>query len=325
MSNIREISISDIRGFKIGSAENSDAGTGVTVIISEAGAVAGVDVRGGGPATRETDLLKPENMVQSINAVVLSGGSAFGLEAACGVMEHLEEMKVGFETGFGVVPIVCGASLFDLPVGDPAVRPDKDMGRRAAENAYAGVFGIGNHGAGTGATVGKYKGPARMMKGGQGTSAVQTGELQVGAVTAVNALGDIFDLEGNKIAGLLSADGSSFVSTVEAMKADLADQINIFKGNTTITCIVTNGRLTKAQCTKLASIAHDGYARVIRPVHSTADGDTIFVMATGEVEVNFDSLAVLATEQVSRAIISGVASAESAYGIKAAGFLLNNK
>jgi len=318
MSNIREINISDIKGFKIGSAENSDAGTGVTVLISEGGATAGVDVRGGGPATRETDLLKPENMVQAINGVVLSGGSAFGLEAACGVMDFLEERGIGFETGFGVVPIVCGASLFDLPVGDPAVRPDKAMGRLAAANAFDGKIFMGNHGAGTGATVGKYKGPDRLMKSGQGSAAIQIGSMMVGAISAVNALGDIFDLEGNKIAGLLSEDGSSFVPTAETMMEDMAAQIDIFKGNTTITCIVTNARLTKAQCTKLASIAHDGYARVIKPVHSTADGDTIFVMASGEVECNFDALAVAATEQVSRAIINGAEEADAAFGLKCA-------
>ena len=318
MNSFKEIDIKDIRGFKIGSAENEVAGTGVTVIISESGATAGVDVRGGGPATRETDLLKPENMVQEINAVVLSGGSAYGLEAACGVMESLEEKNIGFETGFGVVPIVCGASLFDLPVGDPKVRPDKAMGAFVVDNAYKGVFEQGNHGAGTGATVGKYKGPARMMKGGQGASATETGDLQVGAVSAVNALGDIFDVSGKKIAGLLLEDGSGLASTEEAIKNDIAEQFDVFKGNTTITCIVTNGRLAKAQCTKLASIAHDGYARAIKPVHSTADGDTIFVMATGEVDVNFDALAVIATDQVSKAIANGVLAAEPAYGLKAA-------
>jgi len=318
MNNFKEIDIKDIRGFKIGSTENQVAGTGVTVIISETGATAGVDVRGGGPATRETDLLKPENMVQEINAVVLSGGSAYGLEASCGVMDSLEKKNIGFETGFGVVPIVCGASLFDLPVGDPKVRPDKAMGAEAVENAYQGTFEQGNHGAGTGATVGKYKGPSRMMKGGQGASAIEAGALQVGAVSAVNALGDIFDIEGNKIAGLLTADGRGLASTAEAIMDDIAEQFDVFKGNTTITCIMTNGKLTKAQCTKLASIAHDGYARAIKPVHSTADGDTIFVMATGEVEVNFDALAVIATDQVSKAIAKGILSAESDYGLKAA-------
>ncbi|MGC2872185.1 P1 family peptidase [Ihubacter sp. mB4P-1] len=314
---MKEINITDIKGFRIGSAENIEAATGVTVMLCEKGACAGVDVRGGGPATRETDLLKPENMVQEINAVVLSGGSAYGLEAACGVMDFLEEKGVGFDVGVGIVPIVCGASLFDLVVGDGKVRPDKAMGRKACENAFAGIFAEGNHGAGTGASVGKYRGPATMMKSGQGASAVQIGELQVGAVSAVNALGDIF-AEGRQIAGMLSPDGTTMASTSEAIKEDIARQFDIFKGNTTISCILTNGKLTKAQCTKLASIAHDGYARAIRPVHSTADGDTIFVMATGEVDVNFDALAVLATEQIEKAIVRGVETAEPAYGLKAA-------
>lgn len=314
---MKEIRIDQIDGFKIGSAEDKDGGTGVTVIISEKGAVAGVDVRGGGPATRETDLLRPENMVQEINAVTLSGGSAYGLEAASGVMDFLEERGIGFDVGVGLVPIVCGASLFDLVVGDSKVRPDKAMGTAACENAFAGLFCEGNHGAGTGASVGKYRGPARMMKSGQGASAVEIGELKIGAISAVNALGDIFDETGKQIAGILSEDGSCLRSTSEIMKEDLSTQFDIFKGNTTISCILTNGKLTKAQCTKLAAIAHDGYARAIRPVHSTADGDTIFVMATGEVEVNFDALAVLATEQIEKAIVNGVKAAEPAYGLKA--------
>lgn len=312
------IDIREIKGFKIGSAENAEAATGVTVIISEKGAATGVDVRGGGPATRETDLLKPENMVQEINAVTLSGGSAYGLEAGCGVMEFLEEGGIGFDVGVGIVPIVCGASLFDLVVGDGKVRPDKEMGRKACENAFRGHFEEGNHGAGTGASVGKYRGPSRMMKSGQGASAIEIGNLQVGAISAVNALGDVFDVQGRQIAGILSEDGNSLASTSEIIKEDVARQFDIFKGNTTISCILTNGKLTKAQCTKLASIAHDGYARAIKPVHSTADGDTIFVMATGEAEVNFDALAVLATEQIAKAIENAVINAGPAYGLKAA-------
>lgn len=315
---MKKIDITDIRGFRIGNAEDLDAATGVTAIIAEKGAVAGVDVRGGGPATRETDLLKPENMVQQINAVVLSGGSAYGLEAGSGVMHYLEEKGQGFDVGVGIVPIVCGASLFDLVVGDSKVRPDREMGRLAAENAFRGIFDVGNHGAGTGASVGKYRGPQQMMKGGLGASAVETGSLQIGAISAVNALGDVFDQKGRQLAGLLSKDGSEMLSTSEAVKEDIARMFDVFKGNTTISCIVTNGKLTKAECTKLAAIAHDGYARAIRPVHTTADGDTIFVMATGEVEVNFDALAIMATEQISAAIENAVLCAEPAYGLKAA-------
>lgn len=315
---MKKIDIRDIQGFKLGNAENLEAGTGVTVVISEKGAAAGVDVRGGGPATRETDLLKPENMIQEINAVVISGGSAYGLESGSGVMNYLEEQGMGFDVGVGLVPIVCGASLFDLGVGDGSIRPDREMGYEAAQNAFEGKFRVGNRGAGTGATVGKYRGAGRCMKSGQGASAIQIGDLQVGAVTAVNALGDIFDEHGVQIAGLLSEDGQTLVSTSEEMKSDIARMYNVFKGNTTISCILTNGKLSKAECTKLAAIAHDGYARRIRPVHTTADGDTIFVMATGEVEANFDALAVLATEQIEGAIVNALESAEPAYGYKAA-------
>lgn len=315
---MKKIDISEIKGFRIGNAEDIKAATGVTAIIAEHAATAGVDVRGGGPATRETDLLKPENMVQEINAVVLSGGSAYGLEAGCGVMTYLEEKGLGFDVGVGIVPIVCGASLFDLIVGDGKVRPDKAMGYAAAANAFDGKFESGNHGAGTGATVGKYRGPLRMMKSGLGTSAIEIGNLQIGAVSAVNALGDVFDQKGKQIAGMLSEDGDAMVSTSETIKEDIARMFDIFKGNTTISCIMTNGKLTKAQCTKLASIAHDGYARAIQPVHSTADGDTIFVMATGEIEVNFDALAIMATEQIQAAIEDAVLKAAPAYGLKAA-------
>ena len=185
-----------IDGFLIGTTENKTAGTGVTTLICPDGASAGVDVRGGGPATRETDLLKPENTVQAIHSVTLSGGSAFGLTAASGVMAVLEEKGIGFETGYGKVPIVCGASLFDLPVGNGKIRPDIAMGRAAAENAFKGQNVLsGNVGAGTGATVGKYRGAARMMKSGQGMSMTAFGDLQIGAVVAVNALGDVYDGE----------------------------------------------------------------------------------------------------------------------------------
>ena len=221
--------------------------------------------------------------------------------------------------GVGLVPIVCGASLFDLVVGDSKVRPDKAMGKAACENAYRGIFEEGNHGAGTGASVGKISGTRENdEKAGRAASAVQIGALQIGAVSAVNALGDIFDENGKQIAGILSEDGRRLMSTSEIIKEDIAREFDIFKGNTTISCILTNGKLTKAQCTKLASIAHDGYARAIRPVHSTADGDTIFVMASGEVEVNFDALAVLATEQIEKAIVRAVKQAEPAYNLKAA-------
>ena len=216
---IKMISITDIGGFKLGNAENKEKGTGCTVIVCEEGAVGGVDVRVGGPATRETDLLRSENTVNSVNAVVLSGGSAFGLEAASGVMRELADRKVGFDVGDDiVVPIVCGASLYDLPIGDPKAFPDVNMGIEAVQNAYEGFFAKGNHGAGTGATVGKIKGYGRAMKSGLGAFACGDGVIEVGAIAAVNAVGDIYSGSGKIIAGLRSEDGKSIYGTIKALK-----------------------------------------------------------------------------------------------------------
>ena len=223
---MKKISVTDIADFRLGNAENSEKGTGCTVIICEEGAVGGVDVRGGGPATRETDLLRSENTVNAVNAVVLSGGSAFGLEAASGVMRELAEMKIGFDVGDDiVVPIVCGASLYDLPVGDK-VFPDIHMGAQAVRNAFAGSFSNGNHGAGTGATVGKFKGYDRAMKTGLGTFACGDGVVEVGAIAAVNAVGDIYNGAGNIIAGLRSEDGGSIYGTIKTLKSMVHDNIS---------------------------------------------------------------------------------------------------
>ncbi|WP_313524867.1 P1 family peptidase [Anaerotignum sp.] len=316
---MREIKISEIKGIKIGHAQNLEGATGCTAIICEDGAVAGVDVRGGGPASRETELLKPVNMVQQIHCVMLSGGSAYGLAAGDGAMQFLEERGAGFDVGVGVVPIVCGASLFDLVVGDAKCRPDKAMGYEACKAAGANEPGEGNVGAGTGASIGKFLGPDRMMKSGLGIYAVQLGQVQCGAVVAVNALGDVIDYDtGKRIAGILSEDKTSLASTESIMYQEIGKQRNVFSGNTTIGCIITNAILTKNQANKLASIAHNGYAKAISPVHTSADGDTIFVMSTGEVEVGPDALGALATEVMARAICRGVKAAESAYGLKAA-------
>lgn len=308
----------NIEDFLVGTSENLEAGTGVTAVICPDGAAAGVDVRGGGPATRETDLLKPENMIQKIHSVVLSGGSAFGLTAASGVMLALEERGIGFQTTGGKVPIVCGASLYDLAVGDSHVRPDIQMGREAVENAFQHQAKLsGNLGAGAGATVGKYRGAQRMMKSGQGVSSIQIGKLQISAVVAVNALGDVYD-QGRKIAGLLDPSGDHFGKTTdEEMLEDGRTHLEALE-NTTIACIMTNAKLTKAQCQKIASIAHDGYARAISPVHTSADGDTIFVMASGKIEADFDLVGVAAAEQIRLAILEGVRSAEPMFGLKTA-------
>lgn len=316
---MREVNITDIKNIKIGHAQDFKGGSGCTVVLCEDGAYAGVDVRGGGPASRETELLKPVNMVEQIHAVMLSGGSAYGLDAGAGAMKYLEEKGVGFDVGVGVVPIVCGASLFDLVVGDPKCRPDQAMGYEACKNATSKKPAEGNVGAGTGASVGKFLGVDNMMKSGLGTYALQIGDLIVGAIVAVNALGDVVDIEtGKRLAGILNDSKTAISNTEETMYAEYAGSRNVFSGNTTIGCIVTNAKLTKSQANKLASIAHNGFARAIRPVHTMADGDTIFTLATGEVEVMPDAVGALATDVMAKAINKAVLQAEPAYGLKAA-------
>lgn len=315
--SIREIDIKEIEGIKVGNAENVEAGTGCTVVICEEGATPGVDVRGGAPGTRETDLIRSENFVEKIHAVVLAGGSAFGLDAASGVMKYLEERGIGFDTGVLKIPIVASAILFDLAVGNPYIRPDFEMGYKACVNAEKGEFTCGNKGAGTGATVGKFLGIKRAMKSGLGCYALQAGELKVGAVVAVNALGDVFDPEtGEVIAGLLDEKGEKIISTEKVIIDGLGADKNVFQGNTTIGVVITNAMLSKAEANKVASMAHDGYARAIKPVHTMFDGDTIFVMATGKVKVDPTSVGVLAVKAVERAIVRALKEAESAYGLK---------
>ena len=315
----KEISIQEIKGIKIGQSENQAAGTGCTVFLSETGIRAGLDVRGGGPASRESELLNPLAAAQVIHAIVLAGGSAYGLGTADGVMKYLEEKGIGFEVGTSLkVPLVCQSDLFDLTVGDPYIRPDKAMGYDAclrAEENGTGNYRDGNFGAGCGATVGKFAGMDYCMKSGIGSYAVQIGELQVGAVVAVNALGDIYDWKtGKKIAGLLAEDRKTFRSTEELMYASTEIVENKFTGNTTIGVIITNGKFEKASLCKIAGMAHDGYARSIRPVHTTADGDSIYAVSVGDVEADQDLTGVLAAEVMSEAIIRAVMSAEGAYG-----------
>ena len=317
---MKEIPVSQIKGFKIGHAQDLEHATGCTAILCEQGAWAGVDVRGGSPASRETELLRPVNTVQQINCVMLSGGSAFGLEAGDGAMQFLEEKGFGFDTGFGKVPIVCGASLFDLVLVTNKVRPDKAMGYAACVNACSGQEPAeGNVGAGTGATVGKFHGPSGMMKAGLGIYAAQVGAVQCAAIVAVNALGDIIDYDDKHLmAGLLTEDKSAMADTVKVMYDEIERNRALWGGNTTIGCVITNAKLDKSQCNKLASIAHNGFAQAIRPVHSTADGDTIFLMASGEVEVGVDAVGALVTECMGRAINRAALTAEPAYGLKAA-------
>lgn len=305
---------------RIGQAENIQAGTGCTVFVSESGMRAGLDVRGGGPASRESQLLNPLTAAHEIHAVVLSGGSAFGLGTANGVMSCLEERGIGFDVGVTKVPLVVQSGLFDLTVGDPAVRPDAAMGYEAASRALDDPnYRDGNFGAGCGATVGKIAGMETCMKSGIGSFAFRLGELQIGAVVAVNALGDIFDWKnGKQIAGLLSEDRRSFRSTSEYMQASIRTVENRFTGNTTLGVVLTNAGFSKAQLCKIAGMAHDGYARSIRPVHTSVDGDSIYAVSGGTVQADQDLVGLLAAEAVSEAIVRAVTSAGSAYGYPAA-------
>ena len=315
----QEIPITRI-GVRIGQAEDAAGGTGCTVFVCERGMRAGLDVRGGGPASRESGLLDPLAAAQYVHAIVLAGGSAFGLGAANGVMSCLEERDIGFDVGVTRVPLVVQSGLFDLAVGDKYARPDFAMGLEAAKHAMeAPNYRDGNHGAGCGATVGKAAGMATCMKSGIGSYAVELGPLQIGAVVAVNALGDIFDWKtGRKVAGLLTEAKTGFRSTVEYMEGRMAPNENKFAGNTTLGVVMTNAALDKTQLCKIAGMAHNGYARSIQPVHTSADGDSIYAVSVGDVAVDQDLVGMLAAEVVSEAILRAVRSAESAYGFIAA-------
>ena len=267
---MQEIPVTEIGGIRIGQTENAEAGTGCTVFIAENGMRAGLDVRGGGPASRESQLLNPLMAAQTIHAVVLAGGSAYGLGAANGVMEYLEEHGYGYDVGVTKVPLVAQSDIFDLTVGDPSVRPDRSMGYEAAELAMeAPNYRDGNYGAGCGSTVGKILGMDYCMKSGIGSYAVQIGELKIGAIVVVNALGDIYDWKtGKQIAGLLSEDRQSLRSTVGQMKTSIESVDNKFTGNTTVAVVITNAAFNKTQLCKIAGMAHDGFARSICPVQT---------------------------------------------------------
>lgn len=317
---MREISINEIRPLRIGQAENRAAGTGCTVFLSEKGMRAGLDVRGGGPASRESELLKPLAAAQEIHAVVLAGGSAFGLGAANGVMDCLERRGIGYDVGVTRVPLVVQSDLFDLTVGDASVRPDPAMGFAAAELALdAPNYRDGNYGAGCGATVGKLAGMETAMKTGIGSYAVRVGALELGAVVALNALGDIFDWRtGRQIAGLLTEDKRALRSSTELLTASIRAVENRFVENTTLGVVVTNADFDKAALCKIAGMAHDGLARAIRPVHTGYDGDSIYALSVGTLKADREVVGTLAAEVVSEAISRAVQSAESAYGFPCA-------
>ena len=320
MKRMKEISITEIGPVRIGQTENRDAATGCTVFICEQGMRAGLDVRGGGPASRESQLLNPLMAAQFIHAILLSGGSAYGLGAANGVMAYLEEHGIGYDTGFALVPLVAQADIYDLSVGKSSVRPDAAMGYEAARRAFeAPNYRDGNYGAGCGASVGKIAGMDFSMKTGIGSYALQIGDLKIGAAVVLNALGDVYDWKtGTQIAGLLTEDRAGLRSTMEYMASSIQVVENRFTGNTTLAVVITNAEFQKSSLCKIAGMAHDGYARSIRPVHTSADGDSIYAVSVGNVKADQDLVGALAAEAVSGAIRNAVYHAESAYGLPAA-------
>lgn len=307
-------SITDVKGILVGHATDLVAATGCTVILCGHGAVAGVDVRGAAPGTRETDLLRPTQMVDRVHAVVLAGGSAFGLAAADGVMRYLEERDIGFDTGTVRVPIVPAAVLFDLPLGDARIRPTAEMGYRACEAASAGAVEEGSVGAGTGATVGKILGSLSAMKGGIGSwSLTLPGGIVVGALVAVNAFGDVRDDQtGRILAGARDPGTGAFMDSIQAVLG--ADVPPAF-GHTTLGVVATNAHLSKAEATRLAQVAHDGLARTIWPVHTQFDGDVIFSLSLGDNSADMLPLGVAAVETVAIAVKRAVQTARGLHGV----------
>ena len=318
-------SIVAVRGIEVGHAQNDIALTGCTVILCRKGAVAGVDVRGSAPGTRETDLLDPINLVEKVHAIVLAGGSAFGLDAAGGVMRYLEEHKIGFNTGVARVPIVPAAILYDLNLGDKNVRPDAGMGYQACLNASANRVAEGNVGAGSGASVGKLFGAALAMKSGVGSASIDIGNgIIVAAIAALNAWGDVIEA-GKIIAGLRSGrlgplrvgGGEYFADTLKMMRTLAGRNVMRLatKANTVIGAVATNAALTKVEATKVAQMAHDGLARAIRPAHTMLDGDTIFALSTGNKKSDVTTIGSFAAEAMARAIIRAAQMSAPAGGL----------
>ena len=317
------LTLTAVDGIKVGHWTHESGSTGCTVILTERGAVAGVDVRGGGPGTRETDLLKPESSVQQVHAVVLSGGSAYGLSTADGVMHYLESEGLGFKVGRNIVPIVPAAILYDLGIGDPAIRPDAESGLLAVKNCSNQAVSMGNVGAGAGATVGKMLGPKRAMRGGLGSAAIRFADgLAIGALAAVNALGDIVDpATGQIIAGARSEDGKDFADSMQLLRKAVPGTKPNPTGNTTLGVIAANVDWTKSQATKVAQMAQDGLALAIRPAHMPFDGDTTFALGSGGRRVDQQLLGVigaLAVDLMAQAILAGIQAARSGFGLLSA-------
>lgn len=308
--------INAIDGIRVGHATDLKAITGCTVILCEGGAVAGVDIRGGATGSEELDVMNPAHITPHVHAVMLSGGSAFGLEAASGARRWLERRGIGFRTGAAVVPIVPAAILYDLGIGEAGVRPTREMGEAACEAATSGEVAEGNAGAGTGATCGKLFGLRRAMKAGIGTFLVSAGEIKVGALVAVNPVGDVLDPESGRIlAGARKApDSSEFADSAAAMRSG-ATGAGMGRSNTTLAVVATNARLSKVQANRLAQFAHHGFIRAIRPVHTSMDGDLAIALSCGQAEASLDLLGLLAAEAVASAIVRAVRAARTLGGV----------
>ncbi len=317
MPKLASGTIVDVPGVKVGQVQNEEALTGCTVIVLEKGSACGVDVRGSAPGTRETDLLNPINSVQEVNAVVLTGGSAYGLDAASGVMRYMEEQGKGYNVGVGVVPIIPAAVIFDLSIGSAKIRPDQQMGYEAARLASKQPVQQGNVGAGTGATVGKMAGMKRAMKGGLGTASRHLPNgLVVGAIVAVNAVGEVrLPSTGEILAGARGEDGN--IRDSLSWMIDAATPPVPAGTNTTIAVVASNANLNKVQANKVAQMAHNGLAKTIHPVHTMSDGDTIFAIATGGVDASVNLVGTLSVEVLAEAVVNAILSAKGAGGVPA--------
>lgn len=309
---MKEISIKDFKEIRIGQVEDKKSGTGVTVVIGDKGFNAGLDVRGGGPALRDSHSLNPMTNELQLNSIVFAGGSAFGLNATGGVQKYLEERNIGLDVGVTKVPLVCQADIFDLEIGDPFVRPDEDMAYQACLNSEKNNYQDGSFGAGCGATVGKYFGVKRCMKSGIGSYAVSLGDLKVAALVVVNAFGDVYE-NGKQIAGLLSEDQKSLLNTYDLMCDTVTLPENMLVGNTTLGLIITNAKFNKLDLCKISSIANNAYGSSIRPVNTSADGDCIFSISVGDVNASADLVGTVASDIMSKAIVCAIKSAESLF------------
>lgn len=311
--------ITDVPGIEVGHAQDLEAATGCTVILCRSGATTGVSVHGGAPATRETDCLRPENVVTEAHAVVLTGGSAYGLNSAGGVMRYLEEQGIGYDVGVTRVPIVATAALNDLAFGDHRIRPGAAMGYSACLNASKKNTEQGNVGAGTGAAIGRLEGNARgMVKGGLGAASFSIGELIVGAIVAVNCNGDVIDAEtGETLAGTLNPERTGVAGAMKLLTTQNEQYKEGFPSNTTIGVVATNARLNKAIATRVAMMAQDGYARAIIPIHTFGDGDVTFCMSTGKLQADPNRVGAIAAWVMARAVVKAVKAAESLHGVPA--------